>query len=236
VSDCSTDRPAVGESDLAYRWLGHASVLLDGPPAIAIDPWRWRFENVADAALVTSGHVDHCSEDDLATALRADAPIAAPGHVAERLERTFPGRVIALTEGDDVRLDGARVVALPAEGPTRDERASGFLPRGSALAYLVETPQVRALILGDSCVLPEHEGWKPDVAFVAIGGLVTATPDEASKSAARLGAGAVVPVHWGDLEARYDAAVHFVDLCSELGVDATLARPAGNGRERLPSG
>ena len=208
--------------------MGHASVLLDGPPSIAVDPWRWRFEGVADGALVTCAHVDHCSEDDLACALRGDAPIGAPADLAARLERTFPGRVVSLAEGDDEHFVGARIVALPSQGPTREGRSSGFLPRGAGLAYFIETRTARALLLGDSVVLPEHEGWEPDVAFVAVGGLVTATPEETAESVLRLGAGIVVPVHWGDLEARHDSAARFVQRCREQGVVATSDRPAGN--------
>ncbi len=224
----SDDAPAVGEDDLPYRWLGHATVLLSGSPSVALDPWRWRLPAVAGLALVTSRHVDHCSEDDLAAALAACGRIGAPAHLAPRLESVFPGRVTPLREGDDVRLSGARIVALPAAGPGRGGRPPGFHPRGTGLAYLVETGDVRALCLGDSVVLPEHEEWSPDVAFVAVGGLVTATPHEAAESAGRLGAGVVVPVHWGDLEARYDDAREFTRLCAARNVNAALPRPAGN--------
>jgi L-ascorbate metabolism protein UlaG (beta-lactamase superfamily) len=222
--------PAVGGATAPpYRWLGHATVLLGGPPTLAVDPWRWRLEAVADAALVTHAHADHCSEDDLADALRDGATVGAPAHLADRLERTFPGRVLALSEGVETDLGGARVLALPSEGPRRGGRASGFHPRGAGLAYLVETPAVRALLLGDSAVLPEHEDLAPHVAFVAVGGLVTMTPEEAAEGAERLGADVVVPVHWGDLEARHLAARRFVELCHERGVPATVAAPAGNG-------
>lgn len=225
----SEPRAAAGEHALPCRWLGHGTVLLDGPPAVAVDPWRWRLDAVADLALVTHGHVDHCSEDDLAAALRSGAPLGAPARLVSRLERTFPDRVVGLREGDETELAGARVLALPAEGPRRGGKPSGFHARGDGLAFLVETASVRALALGDSVVLPDHEGLAPDVAFVAVGGLITATPEEAADGAVRLGAGVVVPVHWGDLEARHGAAQRFVALCTERGVNAAVPTPDRKG-------
>ena len=214
----------------AFRWLGHATVFLPGTPSVAIDPWRWRLADVADLVLVTNAHVDHCSEDDIAAARRGAAPIIAPSAVAKRLRTTFGEAVIALDAGQTHVHAGVSVLALPAEGPTRDGSPSGFLPRGAGLAYCVETLGGRYLVLGDSVVLPEHEGHTPDVAFVAVGGLVTATPEEAAETASQLGAGLVVPVHWGDLEARFGAARRFVELCAERGIATELAAPQGSAR------
>jgi len=183
---------------------------------------------VADLVLVTSGHVDHCSEDDIAAARRSDAPVIAPPRIAERLRTTFGDAIVVLREGETHTQDAVHVTALPAAGPTRDGRPSGFLPRGVGAAYLAETPAGRMLFLGDSIVLPEHENHAPDVAFVAVGGLVTATPEEAAETAGRLGAGVVVPIHWGDLEARHAAARRFVELCAERGVSAEISASAGS--------
>ncbi len=234
------DEGAVGSQSprrrSAFRWLGHATVFLPGVPSVAVDPWRWRLADVADLVLVTSAHVDHCSEDDIAAARHGAAPIIAPSAAAKRLRSTFGEAVIALDAGESHVHEGISVLALPAEGPTRDGSPSGFLPRGAALSYCVDTPRARYLFLGDSIVLPEHEGHAADIAFVAVGGLVTATPEEAAETAGQLGAGLVVPVHWGDLEARFDAARRFVELCAERGIATELAAPQGSARDASDQG
>jgi L-ascorbate metabolism protein UlaG (beta-lactamase superfamily) len=228
----SDDHAAAGDDvprrRCPYRWLGHATVLLPGPPAVAVDPWRWRLDAVADLVLVTSGHVDHCSEDDIAAARREGATIVAPPGIAERLRATFGDDVATLHAGETCMFAGAAVSALPAEGPTRDGVASGFLPRGAGLTYLVESGETRVLFLGDSVVLPEHHGLAPELAFVAVGGMVTSSPEEAAASAGALDAGVVVPVHWGDLEARHAAAQRFVELCAAAGVAAATPTPGGS--------
>ena len=153
--------------------------------------------------------------------------VVCPDPVADRLRATFGAAVVAMRAGETREFGAVRVTALPAEGPERDGRPSGFLPRGAGLAYLVESDGGRFLFLGDSAVLPEHEGHAPDVAFVAVGGMVTCTPEEAVEAVGTLGAGVLVPVHWGDLEARHAAATRFVEACAERGVAAEP--PLGGG-------
>ncbi len=208
---------------MAFRFGGHATVLVPGSPAVVVDPWRYRLGVRADVALVTHGHADHCSEDDLAGATTGLAPIVAPRALAGRLECVFGDRVVAMTEGEERTWGGATVRALPAEGPSRDGRACGFHPRGTGLAYLVHVRSARHLFLGDSAALPEHEGHAVDVAYFAVGGLVTMTPEEAAESASRVAARLSIPVHWGDLMARYASAERFIELCAALGLTAAVA-------------
>lgn len=201
-----------------FRTLGHATLLLGGAPRIVVDPWRGAAEGLAaDAALVTHGHADHCSEEDLDGATAPGAPILCPERLAPRLARTFPGRVAGLAEGGAWSADGVVVRALASEGP---ERARGFHRRGDGLVYLVETGGARLLVLGDSRALAEHEGLAPHVAFVAVGDFTVMTPEEAADAAARIRPRLAVPVHWGDTSARFAAAQRFVALCHGRGIDA----------------
>lgn len=200
-----------------YRWLGHSTVLLGaGPPRVAVDPWRWRDDRLkADVVLVTHAHADHCSEDDIAAASHERTVVAGPGSVAARLRDLAGDRARIVRAGDDFESAGAGVRVLPAEGPPR---AAGFHPRGEGVSYLVALGGARYLCLGDSIALAEHEGLAPDVAFLAVGGLAVMDPAEAAASAARIRPSLAVPVHWGDLNGRFDLAARFAELCAAVGV------------------
>jgi L-ascorbate metabolism protein UlaG (beta-lactamase superfamily) len=240
-----TATPPAGPSSggARFRTLGHASLLLEdetGAVRVVADPWHGAGDGAAAAlAVVTHGHADHCSEEDLLAATAPEAPILAPRAVAARLDAAFPGRAVGLAQGDSwssPSLPGVAVAALPAEGPPR---AAGFHPRGEGLAWLVTIGAARFLVLGDSAALVEHEGLAPDVAFFAVGDFTVMTPDEAADAAARIRPRLAVPVHWGDTSARFEAARRFVALATARGIPSVPLRGgrqshAREGAERAP--
>ena len=204
--------------------MGHASVLLEGRTTrVAVDPWRWRDDKLkADVVLVTHQHADHCSEDDIALASHERTLVLGPGSVAGRLRVAFGERFRVAREGGAETIGDATIRVLPAEGPAR---AIGFHRRGDGVSYVVELDGATYLFLGDSAALPEHAGLAPDVAFFAVGGLAVMDPEEAAAAAASIRPALAVPVHWGDLNGRFDLAARFATLCAARGVRAETSPP-----------
>ena len=86
-------RPSASEPP-PFRWLGHSTVHLAGPPPVVVDPWRWRVKGLrADVVLVTHAHVDHCSPEDLRKASHAGTLALGPAATGDQLRAVFGDRV-----------------------------------------------------------------------------------------------------------------------------------------------
>ncbi|MHC4820345.1 MAG: MBL fold metallo-hydrolase [Planctomycetota bacterium] len=187
------------------RWLGHAVVLLEGPPVVYVDPWRLREHDdlpPADLVLITHGHFDHASLEDVEWVAGEDVVVAGPSDALEGL----PGRHVALEAGSDETLCGVRVRAF-ASGDSED----GFHPPSRCLGYLVEGAGLSLLHVGDTTNPPPVFEPAPDVAAVPICGGMLPDPERAAELALGTGAERVLPIHWGDLQGHVSDARRFRD-------------------------
>jgi L-ascorbate metabolism protein UlaG (beta-lactamase superfamily) len=189
------------------RWLGHAGVLLEGPPAVYVDPFRIEERKGLPRAaivLLTHGHFDHASPEDVAA-------VAAPGTLlagaAGALDRVpGPWRRRALAAGEVLEEGGVRVTAIPAH-----DRPGGFHPPGTGLGFLVEGAGPRLLHAGDAGCPPPRLDPPPEwIALPVCGGTVL-DAEAAAEAAAASGAAVALPIHWGTLQGGWKDAVRFRD-------------------------
>ncbi len=209
------------------RWLGHAAVLLDGPPAVYIDPWRLAGRKGLPAAalvLVTHAHFDHCSAEDVAWVAGEGTLLAGPAAALALL----PGRRrLEVRAGDSFEEAGVRVAALPSH-----DREGGFHPPGAGVGWLVEGAGPRLLHAGDAGVPPPRVDPPPDVIALPICGGTVMDASSAAAAAAASGAAATLPLHWGDLQGGYEDAARFRDEVRRLApsVRVILREFPGAGR------
>lgn len=202
------------------RWLGHGTLHFPGRPALVVDPWRWRHDELeADAVLLTGERIDvACAHDvDLVSGpgtrvLGSAAAITAIGGCGEVAE---PGATIQVGE--------ARIEVLCGAGPTRGEEPCPFLRPEALRTYRIHQEGRVSLVLGASMLLPEHIlATPPDVAWFAVGGMVWPDVDAAIEAAVRLRPRRAVPTFWGDLTERHDVAKRFIEGCAAEGVFASV--------------
>jgi L-ascorbate metabolism protein UlaG (beta-lactamase superfamily) len=203
---------AVGDPPPGLRWLGHSGVLLEGPPAVYLDPWRLAGREGlprAGLVLVTHAHFDHCSPEDVALVAGQGTLLAGPAAALARLPG-FPRRR-EVRAGDSFAEAGVRVTALPA-----GDREGGFHPPGGGVGFLVEGAGPRLLHAGDTAVPPPRVDPPPDVVALPVSGATVLDAVAAAGAAAASGARAALPLHWGDLEGSFSDAARFRDALARL--------------------
>ena len=217
-----------GASDAGLRpavtWLGHATAVAElGRSRVVFDPllpWRARRAGAVDAVLITHSHVDHLNRWSL-RALPREAHLVVPSGCKAIVADLGFSKVTEVTAGDSLDIAGLAVHA----GGTRHD--SGRWRKSSSpecIGYVVEGGGVTVHHAGD-VDFSDHavfddigKRFAIDATLLPIGGMmpvwyyrsrrqrmdegVHIDPDCALDIYERLGAKALVPVHWGTLHLR----------------------------------
>lgn len=177
------------------HWIGHASFRIeDGAAHIYIDPWKIPDGSPrADVILITHGHYDHFSADDIAKIEGPDTVFVAPADVAAKLPRRT---VVTAKAGETCQAGPIRVEPIAAYNvgkPFHGKDAGWF-------GYnLTLSSGQRIYHAGDTDVTPEMKAVKTDVALMPCGGTYTMTPAEVASAANVFKPAVLIPMHWGDI-------------------------------------
>jgi L-ascorbate metabolism protein UlaG (beta-lactamase superfamily) len=198
----------------AVEWLGHSGFRIAvGRRRVYIDPYRVSAQAPkADLILITHGHYDHFSPQDVERLVRRETEIVAPPAVAERLG----GRVTAVGPGDEYEPASVRGVAVRAVAAyntsKRDSDGSVFHAReAGGVGYDVNVRGERLYHAGDTDVIPEMDAVHGvDVALLPVSGTYVMTAGEAAEAARRIQPRVAVPMHWGGHIGTRDDALAFL--------------------------
>jgi L-ascorbate metabolism protein UlaG (beta-lactamase superfamily) len=191
------------------EWLGHSGFRIRARGAVIyIDPYRVEDGPEADLILVTHGHYDHFSPQDVERLSGPRTWLVAPPAVAERVS----GQVLSVTPGEVVERDlvrGVEVAAVAAYNTSkRDASGNLFHPREARwVGYELNIYGERLYHSGDTDVIPEMDTVAGvDVALLPVSGVYVMTAGEAAEAARRIQPGVAVPMHWGEhIGTRKDA-------------------------------
>jgi L-ascorbate metabolism protein UlaG (beta-lactamase superfamily) len=191
-------------------WIGHSGFRLRaGRELVYIDPYRVAADAPkADLILVTHGHYDHFSPQDIELLSHAHTWLVAPAAVAERVT----GRVISIAPGEMLEEELIRGVAVGAiaayNTSKRDAEGKVFHPPEAAcVGYDLNVRGERLYHAGDTDVIPEMDAVAGvDIALLPVSGTYVMTADEAAEAARRIAPRIAVPMHWGEhIGTRADA-------------------------------
>ena len=183
-------------------WLGHSGFRIRaGKAVVYVDPYRVsEGAPPADLILITHGHYDHFSPQDVERLSTRSTRLVGPPAVAERAR----GQVHSIAPGEtleDELVRGLHVSAVAAYNTSkRDAEGNPFHPPEAGwVGYELNVRGERLYHSGDTDVIPEMDGVTGvDVALLPVSGTYVMTAGEAAEAARRIQPGVAVPMHWGE--------------------------------------
>jgi L-ascorbate metabolism protein UlaG (beta-lactamase superfamily) len=194
----------------SVEWLGHSGFRVSvGRQRVYIDPYRVGADAPkADLILITHGHYDHFSPQDVELLSTRETEVIAPAAVAERLS----GRVHSIAAGEEIEPQAVRWAAVRAlhayNTSKRNSDGQVFHPRAAGgVGYDLNVRGERIYHAGDTDVIPEMDSVHGvDLALLPVSGTYVMTASEAAEAARRIQPRTAVPMHWGEnLGTREDA-------------------------------
>jgi L-ascorbate metabolism protein UlaG (beta-lactamase superfamily) len=197
-------------------WYGHSCIRMDtaGGKTVLVDPW---FSNPSspmsadavercDLLLVTHGHFDHMG-DAVALASRLRPAWPCMHEMSLWLGRRLPGgndAVVGMNKGGTFEAAGLRVTMTSADHSAGEWNPGGetTLYFGEPAGFVVEVENgFRFYFAGDTDVFGDMrligERFRPELAYLPIGGHFTMDPTAAALAVELLGVKHVLPMHWG---------------------------------------
>lgn len=184
--------------------LHHACVRLEGSVIVYIDPYDLKTApHDADLVLVTHGHYDHYSPEDIAKVSKEDTLLVLPASEGKK-----DPAVVTLAPGESGEVKGLTIRGVAAYNKMKPFHAKGK----GWLGYVVELDGVRYYIAGDTDDTPEARAVSCDVAVLPVGGTYTMNAKAAAGLANALRPKAAVPYHYGSVVGSEKDAREFVAL------------------------
>ena len=184
------------------RWHGQAGVSLrSGGKTVYIDPFMLDREvklDKADVVLITHGHADHLSPDDLKLICTDATILIAPDNCHDQLKDIPRARLLALAPGQSASVAGLGVTAVPAYNVVKTK----FHPKANRwVGYVLDCDGVRIYHAGDTERIPEMQAISCDIALLPLGQTYTMNSvEEAAQAALDVKAAVAIPIHYGKYE------------------------------------
>ena len=199
---------------VSFTWIGHGTWLARTAAGrtILIDPWvmnnpvapeRLKKIESLDIMVVTHGHFDHI-HDAVEIGKATNPKVIAQFETAAWLEKKGVPAATALAsnKGGMVEVDGIQFTMTHADHSCGISDGDQIVYGGEAVGYVIRFENGFTIyfsgdtgIFGDMALIGEL--YKPEVAFLPVGGHYIMEPRQAAKAAQLLGVKTVVPMHFG---------------------------------------
>ena len=210
---------------LKISWLGHDSFKIMNGKTVIIDPFKIRqTTDKADILLISHEHFDHFSLDDIKKVVNENTTIVTILAVRKDLSSLKVREVKAVKPGDKLKLGEISIEVVPAYNLNKfREPGKVFHPKEDGKAgFIIGIKGVRVYHAGDTDIIPEMKGLKPDVALLPVSGTYVMTAEEAAQAVKMVEPKLAIPMHYGVIVGTEQDAQRFKQLTT---VEVQILKP-----------
>jgi L-ascorbate metabolism protein UlaG (beta-lactamase superfamily) len=210
--------------NIELDWLGHSGFLISNGKSIYIDPYNIsKSEPKADIILITHGHYDHCSLQDISKIIKKGTTIVVSPDCQSKITKLQDINMQIAEPGDEITIEGIKIHAVPAYNPEKI-----FHPKSENWnGYLIKFENVIIYHAGDCDFMPEMKnltGYGKQgnefIVLLPVGGNFTMNVEEAVEVAKILNPSLAIPMHYGSVAGSSEDGEKFVELCKKEGINA----------------
>ncbi|MCS7134345.1 MAG: MBL fold metallo-hydrolase [Candidatus Pacearchaeota archaeon] len=209
--------------DIEISWLGHAGFKIKTTSkTIYIDPYQIAPGEKADIILITHGHFDHCSIEDIRKIIKPGTKIFCTPDCQSTIAKIDTKVEIQLTYPEkEFCIGEIKIKAIPSYNTNKKFHSKNE----NYVGYLIQTKEAAIYHAGDTDLIKEMQYINPRKEFVVllpVGGTYTMNAEEAAKAAGIIKPSLAIPMHYGSIVGSPDDAKKFVELCKKKGIRAEI--------------
>jgi len=197
--------------NIRIDWLGHSGFKITDKKVIYIDPYNVPPDEKADIILITHGHSDHCSIEDIKELIKERTIIIITPDCQSKLSDIQGIDVHLVKPGKKIGAFEIIIEAVPAYNLNKNfhEKVNEWV------GYIVNIAGKRIYHAGDTDFIPEMKKIKDiDVALLPVGGKYTMDAKAAAEAANAINPKIAVPMHYGSIVGSEEDAKKFKELCN----------------------
>jgi L-ascorbate metabolism protein UlaG (beta-lactamase superfamily) len=196
------------------HWLGQATVKINvNGKIVYIDPYQIKKTDKADIILVTHGHGDHLSLEDISKITTDHTILVAPGDCLKQITVIPPDRTVPAEPGTKKQIGDIHIEAVPAYNLVKTD----YHPKTNKwVGYILTLNGIRIYHAGDTEKIPEMKNIHCDIALLPLGQTYTMNSvREAAEAAIDVKAKIAIPIHYGLYEGKKEDALEFKELLKD---------------------
>lgn len=198
------------------EWLGNSGFRISNGKVIYIDPYKIDKREAADIILITHGHSDHCSIEDIQKITTFNTVIlVTPDCMSIIAGRVEPKEVKLVKPNQYLEVLGVPIETVPAYniGKMFHRKSNEWV------GYKIRFNHTTIYHAGDTDMIPEMDNLRAEVAMVPVSGIFVMTAEEAAEAINKIKPKIAIPMHYGAVVGTKEDALRFEKLVKESRVE-----------------